>query len=696
MKKTILFSLFTILLIGCGSGSSSPVMLNSEPAIKASPASAIERIVTSVTPSPTVVGTPTPNQIETAIAGTVAWSYNATSSAATATQEVKATEAFWVGVTFAVGTEQKAESRMQSTQVAGTNAANTQTAIPMTVTAIESTKQVETTQLKSKTAGIWILNVGLPIFGLVALGLICYGLFEFIRQWKESKKTENKARLSETRKPDANGRFGLLTSDEIAPGAKIINPNMAVDEVIDPKRESDLTPEQKLLNLTSRREADVLISFSQSPAFHRLRQNLRKPHQPSTSPSFEGVQVTKPDVPMLEDNTLPEIPVPPIKLLFNCGDLPVVGVNEKQQLMEIDLAKRAHLLFSGTSGSWKSRGGIRTLAATCLTSGMNVLAIGKGVDYFPFEGHDNFRLLSLNFKKEPDKLIDLLENMVDLTYKRDEELVAKRVSTWDRYGAPQTLIIIDDYSGAMLEINDAKKKKVVIDKLLKISYDGRKYGLNLVIGLQRPSWDSISPSLRSQLARICFRVERASESRIAIEQVGAEFLPALHFLTRIHDEADILRGVGFALQDVEVEAFLKSRPVKQNEPMDWVDAVVTEETEGEAIDGNQFSIVSNQPATEEVHLADETTQNKIRKIYLDAVKQKNIKLSLRMIEESVFNYAGGDATKKVKEELARLEGCRPDEISSLIQGKVAEWKREGATTVGATTAEMPNLEGMPS
>lgn len=696
MKK-IMLSLFMLLLIGCGSVSSPDVMLNGEPVIKASPASANERVVTLVTPSPTVIGTPTSNQIATAIAGTVAWSYNATSSAATSTQEVKATDAFWIGVTFAVQTEQKAESRAQSTQVAGTNAAATSTAFPPSQTAIAATQQVESTELKSKTTGIWILNVGLPIFGLVALGLMCYGLFEFIRQWKESKKTENKARLSETRKPDSNGRFGLLTSDEIEPGAKIINPNMAVDDVIDPERESDLTSEQKLLNLTGRREADVLISFSQSPAFSRLRQNLGKPRQPSTSPSFEGVQVTKPDVPMLEDNTLPEIPVPPIKLLFNCGNLPVVGVNEKQQLMEIDLAKRAHLLFSGTTGSWKSRGGIRTLVTTCLSSGLNVLAIGKRVDYFPFEEHSNFKYLPMNFKKNPQQLIDLLERMVDLTYERDEELVSKRFSTWDRYGAPQTLIVLDDFSGAMWEINDTRKKKTVIEKLNKIAADGRKYGLNLVVGLQRPSWDAIDPQLRSQLARICFRVERKSESHIALESTGAENLPNQHFLTRVTNESEILHGVTFALEDMEVEAFLKSRPVKQNEPMDWVDAVVTEETDSVAVDSNQLAVGSEQPVIlNETSSANVTTQTKIRKVYLEAVNQKNIKLSLRMIEEAVFDYAGGDATKKVKEELARLEGCRPDEVSSLIQGKVAEWKREGATTAGATTAEMPSLEGIPS
>lgn len=698
--KHILFSLFILIMLA-GCGTPGELVDQDAPVIQASPARSALQSVSTVTASPTATSTPDvysalyPSQTALAlyeqqlVQQEQALQLQLVSDSATSTAVYAIT--------------QNAIVNVQSTEAAKTSVAGTQTAYPLTQTPIAATQQIEYIRYRSSqfSAGAF------PVLGLIALFalivfLVILGrkVLKFLEEYGEAKNLKAK---TEALKPDDQGRFALVPSKSLKTEETLINPNLAHRAVINPLSD-DLTTEQALANTEGARGLESMRLMMSSPLFARTAsRNLIKTQAPNGS-----VMITKPDAQNLlalgagagSMPALPALNIPHWKLLNKWdGHYLPYGVDENEKLMLVNPVQRPHMLFSGMSGSWKSRSGIRTLISGALTSGWNVFVVGKQVDYFPFEDHPNFKILALNLRTESKKWLELLNRLTDQMDIRDNILVQKRVSTWDRYGAPQTMIVLDDFTGAMFSIPRPVRPEVQ-EELLRIANDGRKFGLNLVLGVQRPTATSVNSDLLSQMARISFRVGTALESRIAIGEEGAERLPELHYITKLNDESRLERGVGFRLEDVEVVTFLSSRPVQQNEPMDWIDAVVTDVTDEEqkveggmqdADEASETIIRSTQPSTLPDAYQTASPEVKIRKSYLNALNRKDLNLSLSMIELDALGYRGGAAARKVKEVLARYEGCEQSEIADVLQGKVDEWKSDRDATTTATEPEKGNL-----
>jgi len=277
-----------------------------------------------------------------------------------------------------------------------------------------------------------------------------------------------------------------------------------------------------------------------------------------------------------DSDRYPELPLPSwVELNKWDGDLLPIGNDEQAQLIRLDTSQRPHLMYVGKSRSGKTLTGERTSVACLLTQGWNVIVMGKRVDWMPFTDHPNFKLLAVDVRKDAQKYIDILQVLSAQMDIRDELLASKHISTWDRYGAPSTMVVLDDYSGALLRMPRPKANEVIAE-VRDIAMDGAKFGLSLTIGLQDAIAQNIDTTTRSQMARIVYSLDNAVKSRVALDAKGAELLPPFrHFLTRITDDSNVGRGVGFFLEDRQVEAFLASRPVAQNDEMEWVDGIVS-------------------------------------------------------------------------------------------------------------------------
>ena len=366
-------------------------------------------------------------------------------------------------------------------------------------------------------------------------------------------------------KPDDKGRLPAVPEDTIPGKSKrIVNPNLAHRVVTNPN-DDDLSTEQALQNAKDQRHLEGVRAIADSPFVKRLGQNMLKAGEAGTG-NGSGVSVSQ-AAPMA-DKLLPLL-LPDWKQLNQWdGNLLPYGVDGNQRLLTVDPAKRPHLMVVGTTGVGKTRFEIRTIVAGALTSGWQVIVVGKQVDYLPFGEHPNVTLIPANAIKDPEKYIRVLKAASEQMFARDELLVSKKLSTWDRYGGPQTLIVIDDYSAAMMMMPKTNASDV-LKWALTIAMDGRKYGLNLLLGLQRATWTFISTDLRSQMGRIALRVESARDSRVVLDEEGAESLPDRHFLARLEDGAQLIRGAAFAMSDAETYAFLSSRPVKEGEKPTW-------------------------------------------------------------------------------------------------------------------------------
>lgn len=683
MKKT-LWIVLALLVSACGA-------IETQTA-QATPRAGMYNAADAVTPE-TVRVTPTPTVDELATAYAVIAFDEATSTAraaesltaiaSMATQEAKATEQFWIGVTLQVATQQVQETHVAGTQQAAIQQAAMQTAAPQTATALKATQIIESNDLNSKVASLWVWRVGFAVF--VTILLVTFGvlLYRGIPIAAELGKELGNAKVMKD-KTEALKGADRIPSSVLKKDEKLIIPDMAHRATIDPHND-DLTTAQALENTRGLRELRSVEHIANSPLMAKYM--ARDLHRQGVTPF--SVKITKPDAqgvlqpanPLLEASR--ELPAPHYKKLFAWdGELKPFGVGEDGELMRVDLTKHPHLMICGMSGSWKSRSAIRTLIACSLIQGDNVFVLGKQVDFFPFEGHPNFRILpTRNLRTDANKYIEVVRRLTDQMDVRDDILVSSRKSTWAHYGGPQTIFVLDDITGTMLNIN-TKDRILFLEEILRVAMDGRKYGLNLLLGVQRPTADTIDTRLRSQLARISFRVERASESKIAIDADGAQYLPDRHFLTRLTNESALERGVGFTLEDTETEAFWRSRPIKENEPMTWIDAVVVEE-ETEALP----VVVTPETPGGDLAAAYQVASDdfKIRELYLSKCSARK-PFSLRSIEQEIFKSTGGGAHNMVKAVIADLEKIPVEDVFVMLKEKFTAWKIEdGATTEGATT-----------
>jgi hypothetical protein len=696
--KNLFLSLFLALALSACDAASG-VDLNSF-TVQSSPRA--NAAVTPVTATP--AGTPTANQVMTAQAiiaidgatSTAGAAATGTSYAVTTTSEAQATQAFWVNVTLGVATERGQETKVAQTQQAGTEQADWKTQQPQTVTALVATQAIERAELKSKVASTWIWRVGgsLALVGLLYL-LILAG-FDARRYLNEKGNAKNLQEKTSAMKPDSQGRYPIIPSASLAKNETLLNPNLMHRAQLDPAKVDDLTSDQALQNTNSLRKLDGVRSISSSPAVGSLLKKMMKDEEAAskrnTTMPIGDVLITKPDQPLLP-TAWPELPLPHWKLLNKWdGHLLPFGMDEKAQLMRVDTSTRPHFMVVGRSRSGKTLSSIRPMVACLLTMGWNVIVMGKRVDFMPFEEHPNFKLLAVDVRKDARKYIDILNTMTAQMDARDQILYSAKVSTWDRYGAPSTMIVVDDYSGA-IERMPAKQAAEVVSEVKSIAMDGAKFGLNLMLGLQKPTWENIDTTIRSQMGRIVYSVD-IGDSRIALGEEGAERLPAqFNFLTRMTDDSSMQRGVGFVLQDAEIEAFLKSRPVAQNEQPDWIDAtIIKSESVSAGVSApvsapvSGVSVESNEPTADRV--------NHIREAYFSRINSRK-EFSLRDLERDVFGANGGAFFKEVRRAIADIENVTEAEVSAALKDKFTQWKAESATAT-ATSPKMTDFEANPA
>lgn len=697
MKRILLLTVMTFALAACGNAG-----IEAMPGqMQATPRAGVYSAVSSVTPETMrVQSTPTADDLATAYAmiaidqATSTAESAATSAAmvAAATQEAKATQQFWVGVTLQVATENAFGTKVSATQIAGTQQSAFQTAVPPTQTALAATQQVEQNELQAEIASIWIWRVGFSVFvaGLaIAFVVLLYRGIPIVAEFgKELGSAKVLREKTDALKPDEHGRRPAVPSSVLKDGETLIIPELAHRAAIDPKGD-DLSAEQALLNAKNARELESIRSVSHSPVMAKyLARDMQKQGVAPFSVKItkpEGAPVPQSANPLIAGtgDVFPALPAPALPLLFSKwdGELLPFGADEDGKLMRVDPAVRAHFMVVGRSRSGKTLSSIRPMVACLLTMGWNVVVMGKRVDFMPFEEHPNFKLIALDVRKDARKYINTLKVLTDQMDIRDRLLASKGVSTWDRYGAAPTMAVIDDYSGVMLRM-PRKEAGEVLNEVKSIAFDGAKFGLHLTLGLQRATWENIDTNLRSQMGRIVYSLESAGDSRIALGEDGAERLPLqFNFLTRMTDDSAVRRGVGFTLQDVEIEAFLQSRPVAQNEPLAWIDATA------ETVEYNAAVTPETVGPAEELKAAYKKADDdfNIREAYLTRCGLRK-RFSLRDIEQEVFGFKGGTAHDAVKRAIADLENCDVTEVAAVLNEKFATWKAEDEATAGATVA----------
>ncbi len=196
-----------------------------------------------------------------------------------------------------------------------------------------------------------------------------------------------------------------------------------------------------------------------------------------------------------------------------------------------DLAKMPHVLVAGTTGSGKSGCVNAILSSILMQASPNevrlVLVDPKQVELNHYE---NVPHLLTPVVTSPRLAANVLANLIgemESRYGIMGKARARNLGELNRARAkageaplPHILCVIDELADLMM-VSPAE----VEDSIIRLAQKSRATGIHLVLATQRPSTDIITGTIKVNIpARIAFAVSSQTDSRVILDQGGAEAL----------------------------------------------------------------------------------------------------------------------------------------------------------------------------
>jgi S-DNA-T family DNA segregation ATPase FtsK/SpoIIIE len=273
-----------------------------------------------------------------------------------------------------------------------------------------------------------------------------------------------------------------------------------------------------------------------------------------------------------------------------------------------DLAKQPHVLVAGTTGSGKSGCVNAMLSSILLRATPNevrlVLVDPKQVELNYYESIPH---LLTPVVTSPRLAANVLANLIKEMEERYSMLSTARARNLVEFNRvrrrrgerplPYILCVIDELGDLMMvapgEVEDA---------VIRLAQKSRAVGIHLVLATQRPSADIITGMIKANVpARIAFAVSSQTDSRVILDQNGAESLLGQgDMLFRPASESRPARIQGAFISEDEVEK-LTEQWRRQGEPElheELLEAVETdEEASGDDFDPDADDLLGEAIAT---------------------------------------------------------------------------------------------------
>ncbi|MBF0556856.1 MAG: hypothetical protein HQK96_20265, partial [Nitrospirae bacterium] len=201
-----------------------------------------------------------------------------------------------------------------------------------------------------------------------------------------------------------------------------------------------------------------------------------------------------------------------------------LGVTTEGEPYCFDLAAAPHVFTTGTTGSGKSV----TLHAAILSllyeqEDVQFLLIDpKRVELSAYAKLPNLR--AGRILNDPDESQDALDEIIQEIDNRNRSFAAinaQNITDAHKKGEiiPYIVVIIDELADLILQ------SSTIEDKFIRIAQLGRSAGIHLILSTQRPDAKTFDGLLRSNIpARIALSVQKSTESKIILDDTGAETL----------------------------------------------------------------------------------------------------------------------------------------------------------------------------
>ena len=208
-----------------------------------------------------------------------------------------------------------------------------------------------------------------------------------------------------------------------------------------------------------------------------------------------------------------------------------IGKNISGDCVVGNISKLPHMLIAGTTGSGKSvcmNSLILSLLYKAKPDEVKLIMIDpKMVELGVYNGIPH---LYVPVVTDPKKAAGALQwSVVEMLkrYRLFSDIGVRDLDSYNKHclqngesTMPRVVIVIDELADLMLVAS-----KDVEESICRVAQMGRAAGMHLVIATQRPSADVITGLMKANIpSRIAFAVSSALESRIILDQAGAEKL----------------------------------------------------------------------------------------------------------------------------------------------------------------------------
>ncbi len=271
-----------------------------------------------------------------------------------------------------------------------------------------------------------------------------------------------------------------------------------------------------------------------------------------------------------------------------------LGKNVSGKSVVCDLADMPHLLIAGRTGTGKSvclNSIILSILMTRDPDEVRLLMVDpKMVELAPYRQIPHLMHPVVTDMKKAEAIlawaVDKMEERYELLARTgvrhvdsynnlDPETIAERLGPMDEDESaripkkmPYIVIIGDEIADLMMT-----SPKEVESHIIRLAQKSRAVGIHLVLATQKPTVDVITGLIKSNLpARICFQVASRTDSRVVLDEIGAEKLLARgDMLYLLPGTSTMVRAQGTFVGDAEVHdtvAFLAT-----NEPSYFAELV---------------------------------------------------------------------------------------------------------------------------
>lgn len=221
----------------------------------------------------------------------------------------------------------------------------------------------------------------------------------------------------------------------------------------------------------------------------------------------------------------------------------------------VDLTRAPHLLVAGMTGAGKSvfvNAVISDLISRYSPREVAFLMIDpKRVELAAYKGIPHMLADPVYSAETSRQMLWWAVGQMNLRYEAMSRAGVRHNEAWSRPERIFTpnIIVVDELANLILA------DKTIEEPIVKLASMGRAAGMHLLLATQRPSADVLTGLIRANVPmRVCFPVVTATDSRIMLDQTGAERLEGSgRMLVRMPGSRELLRMKGDYVSDQDID-----------------------------------------------------------------------------------------------------------------------------------------------